>query len=485
MKITWKIFFCTVLTMTVTFCIAGYLLISAFFSSSYEQSVNSSIDLSRMFLRAFGNYMINVSEGEEIQEAVAVIASDMLKENAGIYIEDGEGKAVYSDTVFVAGLDIRQGKENAEVYYRLLHEKGRYYIRINNRIQVGDTLYLAVTWHDVTKLFTDRASQVKIYNQFLIYLVLANGVISFILARFIVRPIRKMSRGAGRIADGDLEYRLSIRNQDEIGALASGFNKMADSLAGKICELEDVAERQEEFIGSFAHELKTPLTSIIGYADLIRSGRQEEEERFLCANYIFQEGKRLETLSLRLLELTVIGKEELKLRSVYVAGLFEEVKGIVQPVIGQEEMELICEACEGQIVAEPDLMKSVLMNLIDNARKSMKPGGKIWLTGRSGEKEGEYVIIVKDSGRGIPAQELDRIIDAFYMVDKSRGRSKGGAGLGLSICHKIIELHGGRMEFESEPGQGTIVRLTLPVCRAERVHLQQKEEPVCEEDGEL
>lgn len=98
MKITWKIFFSTVLTMTVTFCIAGYLLISAFFSSAYEQSVNSAIDLNRMFLRAFGNYMVNASEEEKIQEAVGVIASDMLKENAGIYIEDGEGKLVYSDT---------------------------------------------------------------------------------------------------------------------------------------------------------------------------------------------------------------------------------------------------------------------------------------------------------------------------------------------------------------------------------------------------
>ncbi len=478
MKITWKIFFCTVLTMTVTFCIAGYLLISAFFSSAYEQSVNSSIDLSRMFLRAFGNYMVNASEKEEIQEAVAVIASDMLKENAGIYIEDGEGRPVYSDTVFEDSTDFKEGTEKAEVSYRLLHEKENYYIRINNRVQVGDTLYLAVTWHDVTRLFTDRASQVKIYNQILIYLVLANGVISFILARFIVWPIRKMSQGAGRIANGDLAYRLSIQNQDEIGALAFGFNKMADSLAGKILELENVTERQEEFIGSFAHELKTPLTSIIGYADLIRSGRQKEEERFLCANYIFQEGKRLETLSLRLLELTVIGKEELKLRMVRVGSLFDEVKGIVLPVMEQEGIELASEAQEEQIAIEPDLMKSVLMNLIDNARKSMKSGGKVWLMGKKGGNEDEYIIIVKDTGRGIPESELNRITDAFYMVDKSRSRSQGGAGLGLSICHKIMELHGGKMNFESEPGQGTVVRLTLPVCRKGPDDLRRKEEQV-------
>lgn len=128
MKITWKIFFSTVLTMTVTFCIAGYLLISAFFSSAYEQSVNSAIDLNRMFLRAFGNYMVNASEEEKIQEAVGVIASDMLKENAGIYIEDGEGKLVYSDTAVDENVDLIEEMETSGVSYRLLHEKEKYYI---------------------------------------------------------------------------------------------------------------------------------------------------------------------------------------------------------------------------------------------------------------------------------------------------------------------------------------------------------------------
>lgn len=475
MKITWKIFFSTVLTMTVTFCVAGYLLISAFFASGYEQSVNSAIDLSRMFLRAFGNYVVNASEEEDIQEAVATIASDMLRENAGIYIEDGNGNPVYSDTAFDEDAELPSGKENSAVSYLLVHEEDKYYIRVDNRIQIEEMTYLAVTWHDVTGLFTDRARQVRIYNQLLIYLVLANGAISWILARFIVGPIRKMSQGAGRIAEGDLAYRLSIRNQDEIGALASGFNKMADSLAGKICELEDVTERQEEFIGSFAHELKTPLTSIIGYADLIRSGRQKDEERFLCANYIFQEGKRLETLSLRLLELTVLGKEELKLRTVQTGSLLEEVKGIVMPVLEKEGVELVLKAEEGQVEMEPELVKSVLMNLIDNARKSMKSGGTIWLSGGHGENTAEYVFIVKDNGRGIPEQELNRITDAFYMVDKSRSRSQGGAGLGLSICHKIMELHRGEMNFESEPGRGTTVSIVFPMFRENIADLKEEE----------
>lgn len=466
MNITWKIFFFSVFTMTVTFCTAGYFLIAAFFESGYERSANSAIDLNRMFLRAFGNYMINESGGGGVQEAIEVIADDMLKEDVRIYIADEKGNCVYADQAFRETEELSDTDNRKGISYILIREgdgynTDEYYIRIRNQIQVGDVWYYAMTDHSVTKLFQERENELYIYNRFLLWLVVVNGLLSWILARFIVRPIQKISQGAGRIAGGDLTYRLSIRNQDEIGRMAESFNRMADSLAGEIAKLEDVAERQEEFIGSFAHELKTPLTSIIGYADLLRSNRQTEEEQFLCANYIFQEGKRLENISLRLLELIVIGNGELQSKRVKTAGLLEETVGAMQTVLEEEEIELTQEVENQELEIEPALIKTVIMNLIDNARKAVKRGGTIRIRGVA--RDDFYEIAVCDNGGGIPEEKLDRITDAFYMVDKSRSRQQGGAGLGLAICKKIIELHRGVLSFESEPGKGTCVYMRLPL----------------------
>lgn len=466
MNITWKIFFFSVFTMTVTFCTAGYFLIAAFFESGYERSVNSAIDLSRMFLRAFGNYMINESDSGGVKDAIEAIADDMLKEDVRIFIADEKGDCVYADQAFQKKEELLDTDNKKGISYILIREgdeynTDEYYIRIRNQIQVGDVWYYAMTDHSVTKLFRERENELHIYNRFLLWLVVVNGLLSWILARFIVRPIRKISQGAGRIADGDLTYRLSIRNQDEIGRMAESFNRMADSLAGEIAELEDVAERQEEFIGSFAHELKTPLTSIIGYADLLRSNRQTEEEQFLCANYIFQEGKRLEHISLRLLELIVTGNGEIQCKRIKAARLMEETAGAMQPVLEEDGVKLTQEVQDQELVVEPALIKTVLMNLIDNARKAVKKGGMIRVKG-SGCGD-FYEIIVCDNGSGIPKENLNRITDAFYMVDKSRSRKQGGAGLGLAICKKIIELHGGMLRFESEQGKGTSVYMRLPL----------------------
>ncbi len=220
------------------------------------------------------------------------------------------------------------------------------------------------------------------------------------------------------------------------------------------------ARRQEDFIGSFAHELKTPLTSIIGYADMLRSSQLDEEHRFLAASYIFTEGKRLESLSLKLLDLLVLKNGEITRRPVEAGPFLKELEGMLRPVMKAEDIRLKVKYEDGVFVGDRDLVKTVLINLADNARKAIDGGGTIVIIGKP-EKEG-YAFYVRDTGKGIPREEIRRITEAFYMVDKSRSREKGGAGLGLSICQEIVLLHKGKMEFSSVPGEGTMVRVTIP-----------------------
>ncbi len=232
------------------------------------------------------------------------------------------------------------------------------------------------------------------------------------------------------------------------------------ALEKELQNLEDAAERREQFIGAFAHELKTPLTAIIGYADMLRSKDMAPKPRFTAAGYIFSEGKRLEALSLKLMDIIVAGKQDFEKRK-YDAGYFiREVAAVAAPSLSRDGLALDFRSEPGEVMLEPDLLKTLLINLVDNARKASHKGQHVELYGKN--EAGGYAFYVKDYGRGMKKEEISRITEPFYMVDKSRSRAQNGAGLGLALCQRIAELHDSTLEFDSEPGKGTTVRLFLP-----------------------
>ena len=316
---------------------------------------------------------------------------------------------------------------------------------------------------DVTALFNDRADQYRIYRRWMLVVLLLELPVCYLMTVWLLKPLGRLSRAARRIAGGDMEVRARVESEDEVGRLTRDFNRMADHLEQQFKELQDTARRQEDFIGSFAHELKTPLTSMIGYADMLRSREMTEEEWMDAANYIFKEGKRLEALSFKLLDLIVLRHQELAKRRVSTEWLAEEIRGILEPALEKQEIRLWVSVEDRQVELEPDLMKTVLMNLLDNGRKAMEGSGRekrLTLLGRP--EQAGYAFYVCDTGKGVPEAELSRITEAFYMVDKSRSRQQGGAGLGLSICAEIVKRHGGRLDFQSKEGKGTLVRVWLP-----------------------
>lgn len=212
-------------------------------------------------------------------------------------------------------------------------------------------------------------------------------------------------------------------------------------------------------MGAFAHELKTPMTSIIGFADLLRQDSLDESTRMMAAEYIFSEGHRLERLSFKLLELLLLQKDGINLKTIWLGSFVAEVERALSPVLDKKNIRLLCKAEQTKVTFEPDLTKSLLYNLVDNAAKAMDHGGTI--TVQAASIPGGCQFTVTDEGRGMEKAELSKITEAFYRVDKARSRSQGGAGLGLSLCRQIVELHNGHIGFESQPGQGTTVTVTL------------------------
>ena len=177
------------------------------------------------------------------------------------------------------------------------------------------------------------------------------------------------------------------------------------------------------------------------------------------AGYIFREGRRLENLSRKLLDMFVLEKDGVALRETEMSAFLNRAAGVLRPALERDGVCLEVRAQPGTALIEPDLMASVCLNLLDNARKAVSRGGHILLEGSSSEDG--YTVSVTDDGRGIAPEDLRWITEPFYMADKSRSRAQGGAGLGLTVCQRIVTLHGAALEFESEPGRGTRARVFL------------------------
>lgn len=212
-------------------------------------------------------------------------------------------------------------------------------------------------------------------------------------------------------------------------------------------------------MGAFAHELKTPMTSIIGFADLLRQGNMDESTRIMASEYIFSEGKRLERLSFKLLELLLLKKDTLTMTRVWLNTYLGDVERALAPNMKAKNIRLVCKAEAKRVILETDLVKSLLYNLVDNASKAMDNGGIIAVHGIAIPGGCQFQVV--DNGRGMEPAELTKITEAFYRVDKARSRSQGGAGLGLALCKQIVELHNGSIQFASTPGKGTRVTVTL------------------------
>ena len=266
-----------------------------------------------------------------------------------------------------------------------------------------------------------------------------------ILSYFNTRSIRTLNRATHRIAAGQYQQRAEVESLDEIGDLALSFNAMAGAIQQKVGDLEGYAKQQKDFVASFSHELKTPMTSIIGYADMLRSHEMDPEDAFMAANFIYSEGKRLEAMSLKLMDLVVLDKNDFTLVRGYSRRIMGHVVAVVTPMLEKNGLTLSTGIEQQLILYEKDLLLTMLTNLIDNARKASEPGKIIFLSGK--KQQNRYRITVRDQGIGIPEEDLKRITEAFFMVDKSRARAQHGAGLGLAIINRIAQLHVSELHF--------------------------------------
>ncbi len=463
MKFLYKILLWTIIIMAAAFGFSGYFFVNYVFETALNREIEQAMSDSNILQFAFETAALNIPAKYNVLQDTTVEQIGSKLESGGqgtgrlLRLSDEEKKMLYASEGFPEDAELIQQVREDTGAYQVVRQGEHYYIQTGIMVNVlNRNLYLE-TMEDVTEVFAERAMGFSVYRQVTLAMLSVCAVVMFIISFWLTKPIRLLAGATRKMAEGDYSYRAQVVSSDELGALTEDFNSMANVLENTIGELQEEIRAREDFIAAFAHELKTPLTAIIGYADLLRSRKLDEEKHFLSSNYIYTEGKRLENMSFRLLDIIVTKREQIETQPIAAESLFQYLQDMFD---GNTEQQVDIMFEPATVYGEVNLIKSVLLNLVDNACKASSQGGVIEVDGAC--REEGYLFQVRDYGVGIPEEELKKVTEAFYMVDKSRSRSKNGAGLGLALCVEILRLHNSVIKIESKVGEGTSISFYLP-----------------------
>lgn len=378
MKFFYKIFLSMLLVLTVSLATIEYLTVSYSLEHALQREENTALSQHQMAKYSIQTVLLGITDDYTTSnmENIAKSAETPLGAQSGLFFASQNSQSGRDETVYYNSCKINPSDRipaTGILEYEIRETEKDRYLQVRSSFTLDTNSFVLVTEKNVEELFQD-ADTLRRRCEFFYWCILATGSFLVLVITFtLTKPLHRLQGTTRRFAKGEYDVRAEISSRDEIGDLSKTFNYMAKTIESKMEELKDAVRRQEEFTANFAHELKTPMTSIIGYADTLYQKTLSPEEVHQLAGIIMNEGMRLEALSFKLMEL----------------------------------------------------------------------------------------VTLRDYGRGIPKEDLQKITEAFYMVDKSRSREEHGAGLGLALAVKIAKLHHTELVYESVAGQGTCVSFML------------------------
>lgn len=462
MKLFHKIFLCFIIIFGIIFQVIGYLLINFAYGNAIEQEKKLAIQnfqYNRYILQS-----IMYSDPEFFSEKETDFTGIARNFTVPIALYGTDGEYIFFNMAALPWeLDFNE-IEDDRISFQIYEKMGESYIFVCDYVRQGEKKMYLITQTDISSVIDAQKNMISYFQRIYIVILCISSPLIFLLTKVVTAPIKKVGKAARRIAGGEYSERINAKGRDEISELANDFDQMAEQVEEKIAQLSDVARQKEDFAANFAHELKTPLTSVIGYADMLYQRDLPRDEVKSAAGYILNEGMRLEALSLKLMDLFVLDKQDFSLERLSAREAFQNMEQGIESVCGKRGVSLHMDIGEGWIDVDYDLFKTMILNLADNAMKA--DCKDLWINGK--QDGNRYLIEIVDNGRGIPPEELGRITEAFYMVDKSRSRKQHGAGLGMALVSKIVEIHGAKMKIESDGKSGTAVSIFFQMQEGNR-----------------
>lgn len=348
------------------------------------------------------------------------------------------------------------GGEGERTYFQRRVD-GKRYIFIKSGLDKGSITYIK----DISYLDEDWRTIALIFVTISIGVSIVLAAVLFVMLKRLASPLAKLTAGTAAVARGDYSVRTEVSGKDEFSELSDGFNYMTEQISDQIAALERVAEQKQQLVDDLSHEMRTPLTSIHGYAEYLLSAAVGEEERIDALLCIMSESERLGRLSQSLLDISYAAGAEITKTDVEISELIESVERRLEMKASGLSVELSAEVSTVNVKGDATLLELLFSNLTDNAIKACRDSETKKVTLKLSSEEGRAVFSVTDTGRGMTEEEIRHITEPFYRTDRARSRADGGAGLGLTLCQRIVEAHGGKMEFFSALGEGTTVKVTF------------------------
>ncbi|MEK3947060.1 HAMP domain-containing sensor histidine kinase [Paenibacillus sp. FSL H7-0703] len=291
---------------------------------------------------------------------------------------------------------------------------------------------------------------------FLTYSLVTGSLLILVASIFLVRPIKKLTKATRRIAIGDFNVKLNIKQKGELGTLARSFEEMMH-------DLQQLEQMRREFVTNVSHEVQSPLTSISGYAIALKQVDIADNERSRYLDIIISEADRMSKMSDSLLKLSLLESQSQQMRLVTFS-LDEQIRRVIvaiQPQWSARNIRFELNLKTVRLLADQDQLNQVWTNILGNSIKFSKDGSVINVSIKQDIKS--VTVRISDTGIGISLEDQKRIFERFFKADRSHSRKYGGSGMGLAIVKQIVSLHQGDIRVESEPGQGTTVIVTLPI----------------------
>ena len=324
---------------------------------------------------------------------------------------------------------------------------------VKNGVQIG-YVFVASSAVDLTAYLMQN---LQTYLISLLVVLIISCVVIYLSTYRLVQPLRQMAAATRSFGEGDFSYRIPVKGQDEVAELATSLNNMAASLS-------EVEAMSRTFVANVSHELRTPMTTISGFVDGILDGTIPQSKAPYYLDIVSQEVRRLSRLVQSMLNLSRIDNGSIQIHPTNfdMTALVAHTLLSFEPRIEEKHLHIVGleDGTPCPVTADADLMGQVVYNLLDNAVKFTDDGGSIHLQVKT--QPGRTVVTVRNTGEGIPAEEMPHIFDRFYKSDRSRSRDKVGVGLGLFLVKSLISLHRGEICVRSVAGEYAEFEFWLP-----------------------